>query len=112
MRRDLDVGFIYTYEDHWMTPLVRGLAASAPGLRMRFLVVDNASERGVAPWTTEHRDTQVIRNDRRLGYAANLNRILEQSDARYVLLLNTDMFFDPRTACLTKLGSLWIAIRR
>lgn len=104
MRRDLDVGFIYTYEDHWMTPLVRSLAASAPGLRMRFLLVDNASERGVDRWTAEHADTEVIRNDRRLGYAANLNRILERSDARYVLLLNTDMFFDPRAACLTKLA--------
>lgn len=103
MAYDLDVGLIYTYEDAWMMPIVRSLASSGPGLRMRLLLVDNASERGVEPWIHEFPESVAIRNDRRLGYAANLNRILERSAARYVLLLNTDMFFDPREACLTKM---------
>ncbi|MCE9606331.1 MAG: glycosyltransferase family 2 protein [Planctomycetia bacterium] len=100
---DLDIGLIYTYEDAWMLPIVRSLAASGPGLRMRLLLVDNASERGTEPWTKEFPKSVVIRNERRLGYAENLNRILERSIAKYALLLNTDMFFDPREACLTKL---------
>jgi len=103
MEYDLDVGLIYTYEDAWMMPIVRSLARSGPGLRMRLLLVDNASERGVEPWMHEFSESVAIRNDRRLGYAANLNRILERSAARHVLLLNTDMFFDPREACLTKM---------
>jgi N-acetylglucosaminyl-diphospho-decaprenol L-rhamnosyltransferase len=37
-----------------------------------------------------------------LGYAENLNRILLASQARYVLLMNTDMLFDPAEQCLTK----------
>jgi GT2 family glycosyltransferase len=41
----------------------------------------------------------VLRNSERLHYAANLNRILAASSARYVLLLNTDMFFDPQQQC-------------
>ena len=43
------------------------------------------------------------RNARRLGYAANLNRILEASTARYTLLINTDMYFDPRVQCLGRM---------
>jgi len=103
MPYDLDVGLIYTYEDAWMMPVVRSLARSGPGLRMRLLLVDNASERGVEPWMHEFPASLAIRNESRLGYAANLNRILKHSDAKYVLLLNTDMFFDPREECLTKL---------
>ena len=44
-----------------------------------------------------------MRNQRRLGYAANLNRILEVSTARYALLLNTDMYFDADEQCVTKM---------
>ncbi len=47
--------------------------------------------------------TLVLRNSQRLGYAANLNRILAASTARYVLLLNTDMFFEPREQCLARM---------
>lgn len=103
MTYDLDVGLIYTYEDAWMMPIVRSLASSGPGLRMRLLLVDNASQSGVESWMHEFSESIAIRNERRLGYAANLNRILERSTARYALLLNTDMFFDPQEACLTKM---------
>jgi N-acetylglucosaminyl-diphospho-decaprenol L-rhamnosyltransferase len=41
----------------------------------------------------------VLRNSVPTHYAANLNRILAASTARYALLLNTDMFFDPDEAC-------------
>ena len=51
-------------------------------------------------------ETLVLRNDRRLGYAANLNRVLDASAARYVLLMNTDMYFDPREQCLARMVTL------
>lgn len=100
---DLDVGLIYTHEDDWIEPLLRTLSASGPGLNMRLLLVDNASQRGAERWNGYFPTTRVIRNDRRLGYAANLNRVLEAAAARYVLLLNTDMVFDPAERCLTKM---------
>lgn len=100
---DVDVGIIYTYEDRFMTPLVMSLARSADGVRMRMILVDNASERGVGPWTDAHEGTIVLRNHKRLGYAENLNQILEASTARYALLLNTDMIFAPHEQCLTKM---------
>src|SRR5262245_34641676 len=100
---DVDIGIIYTFEDEYMAPLVSSLAGSGNGLSMRCLLVDNASAGGVGRWRHYFPDTRVLRNERRLTYAENLNRILEASKARYVLLLNTDMAFDPREQCVAKM---------
>ena len=45
----------------------------------------------------------MLKNSERLHYAANMNRILAASTARYVLVMNTDMFFDPRQRCLARM---------
>jgi N-acetylglucosaminyl-diphospho-decaprenol L-rhamnosyltransferase len=100
---DVDVGFIYTHERRFMTPLVSSLALSARGVSMRMILVDNASEEGVGEWRLDVPETIVVRNGERLGYAANLNRILEVSTARYTLLLNTDMYFEPSEQCVAKM---------
>src|SRR5262249_22491638 len=100
---DVDIGIIYTHERHFMTPLVASLAQSGRGVAMRLVLVDNASNDGVGEWRNVFRETVVIRNERRLGYAANLNRILEASYARYALLLNTDMYFEPAEQCVAKM---------
>jgi GT2 family glycosyltransferase len=100
---DVDVGFIYTHERHLIGPLVSSLAQSGRGISMRLILVDNASTDGVEPWRQTIPDTTVIRNERRLGYAANLNRILEAATGRYALLLNTDMYFDPHEQCVAKM---------
>jgi GT2 family glycosyltransferase len=100
---DLDVGIIYTHEDAYMPRLLSTLAASAPGLRMRLLLVDNASGQGTAAWERIVPETVVLRNPRPLGYAANLNRVLEEARGRYVLLMNTDMYFDPQARCLSQM---------
>ena len=59
------------------------------------------------PWCGHlPRDARCSRNARRLSYAANLNRILEAATARYVLLMNTDMYFDPRQQCLGRMVAM------
>lgn len=100
---DLDIGVIYTYERGLMPRLLETASASGSGLRKRLILVDNASDDGVEPWRRQFDETKVVRNARRLSYAANLNRILDASSARYVLLMNTDMYFDPREQCLSRL---------
>jgi GT2 family glycosyltransferase len=101
--RDLDIGVIYTHERHFMPPLLTTLAASGPGLRMRLWLIDNQSEDGAEQWTPLFPETRILQNDRRLNYAENLNRVLEVSRARYVLLLNTDMYLDPADQCLARM---------
>jgi hypothetical protein len=103
---DLDVGVIYSGERELAGPLVSTLAASAGGLQIRLILVDNHSPDGVEPWTGVVPQTLVLRNRERLPYAVNLNRVLAASGARYVLLLNTDMFFDPRQQCLARMVQL------
>ncbi len=100
---DLDIGIIYTYEDHFMPPLLSSLSQSGNDIKMRLLLVDNASEQGTEKWESYFRWTKVIRNHQRLGYAPNLNRILEHSSAPFVLLMNSDMYFDPAEQCLSKI---------
>jgi len=102
---DLDIGVIYTYEDHFMSQLLTSLAQSGPDLKLRLVLVDNASANGVSAWNGIFPVTTVIRNDQRLSYAENLNLILEHTEAPYVLLLNTDMYFDPHERCLSRMVS-------
>jgi GT2 family glycosyltransferase len=100
---DVDIGVIYTHEREFMMPLVSSLERSGEGVATRLILVDNASADGVDDWRHVFDKTLVLRNDVRLGYAANLNRILDASRARYCLLLNTDMYFEPREQCVTKM---------
>ncbi len=101
---DLDIGVIYTHERELMPRLLQTMAASGDGLSMRLILVDNASAAGAAPWCEYFPETRVLRTTRRLSYVANLNGILEASSAPYVLLMNTDMYFDPREQCLRQMA--------
>jgi GT2 family glycosyltransferase len=100
---DLDIGVIYTHERQFIGPLVSSLAGSGDGLAMRLILVDNASKDPVQRWSARFPRTKVIRNEKPLGYAPNLNRVLNASTARYVLVLNTDTYFDPNEQCLAKM---------
>jgi N-acetylglucosaminyl-diphospho-decaprenol L-rhamnosyltransferase len=100
---DLDVGVIYTGERDLMDPLLSTMKASAQNLDYRLVLVDNHSGDGVQRWRQIIPQTQILKNIERLHYAANLNRILAASMARYVLVMNTDMFFDPRQRSLSRM---------
>jgi GT2 family glycosyltransferase len=100
---DLDIGVIYTHERPWMPRLLTTLRQSGAELAMRLILVDNRSADGAEQWRPYFPRTTILDNPRRLFYAANLNRILEACRAPYVLLLNTDVYFDPAEGCLTKM---------
>ena len=100
---DVDIGVVYTYEDDFMPRLLSSLRQSGDGLAMRLILVDNDSQRGAGRWMKYFPHTTVLRNPRRLGYCANLNRILGASNARYAVLMNTDMYFDPAEQCIAKM---------
>jgi hypothetical protein len=102
---DLDIGVIYTDERALMSPLIESMRASGDGLRMRLILVDNNSAGGVEPWSRAFDESKILYNTRRATYAANLNRILAASSARYVLLLNTDMYFAASEQCLARMVS-------
>ncbi len=100
---DLDIGVIYTHERDLISPLVESLRTSGDGLRMRLIMVDNDSAADVERWAQALAESKILYNTRRITYAANLNRILAASSARYVLLLNTDMHFQVSQQCLARM---------
>lgn len=102
---DLDIGLVYTHERRYLPRLLETILPAAGGLRIRLILVDNASDDGHAAWLAKLPRAAVIHNQRRLPYAANLNRILRLATARYVLLMNTDMHFDPAEPCLEKMAA-------
>jgi GT2 family glycosyltransferase len=70
---------------------------------MRLLLVDNVSQEGAEEYRNYFPQTIIQRNEKRLFYGANLNRVIRASTARYVLLMNTDMYFDPSEQCLARM---------
>jgi N-acetylglucosaminyl-diphospho-decaprenol L-rhamnosyltransferase len=100
---DLDIGVIYTHERGMMSRLIESLRLSGDGLKMRLILVDNHSKSGVEEWSRVFDETKILYNNESTHYAANLNRILAASSARYVLLLNTDMYFDRYQQCLARM---------
>lgn len=100
---DLDVGVVYTHERQYMPQLLDTMRQAAGGLRVRLILIDNASD-GCDDWQGYFPRTLVQRNAGRLGYGANLNRILATATAPYVLLMNTDMAFDADEPCLEKMA--------
>lgn len=104
-RFDVDLGVMYTftYETQYMTRLLESLRDSIGDLRARLILVHNNPGDSVEPWQDIFPATRVLQNERRLGYATVLNRILHTSSARYTLLLNTDMYFNPEAQCVLRM---------
>jgi len=76
-----------------------------PGVEI--IVADNASSDDSVSWLEEHHanDTRLIKLDRNHGFAGGYNRALEQVEAEYYLLLNSDIevtenWLDPLVECL------------
>jgi N-acetylglucosaminyl-diphospho-decaprenol L-rhamnosyltransferase len=103
LQPDLDIGVVYTGERDLIEPLLDSLRESGDGLRIRLVLIDNASHDAAVGLEHFFADTVILRNERRLLYTANLNRVLRASQARYALLLNTDMLFDPAEQNLKKM---------
>jgi N-acetylglucosaminyl-diphospho-decaprenol L-rhamnosyltransferase len=100
---DLDVGVIYSGERHFLIPLLETMSQVTGGMHVRLILIDNASRDGAAASLSWPGTATVLYNAQPLSYAANLNRILATATAPYVLLLNTDMEFDPAEECLGKM---------
>jgi GT2 family glycosyltransferase len=71
-------------------------------------VADNGSTDGSADWITTHfRDVKVIRLDKNHGFAGGYNIVLREIEARYYILLNSDIevtpgWIDPLTEHMDK----------
>lgn len=99
-RLDVEVSLVNTSNRELLARCLASLPAACEGLKWHVTVVDNASDDGSAemvardyPWA------ELIRNERRLGFSANHNKVLVPALAddgpEFVVVLNEDTELDP-----------------
>jgi N-acetylglucosaminyl-diphospho-decaprenol L-rhamnosyltransferase len=97
---DVEISLVSTDNRELLEACMRSLPAACGGLAWHVTVVDNASTDGTADMVKEQfPDAALIRNDRRLGFSANHNKVIgpvvEDEAARYVVVLNEDTELRP-----------------
>jgi len=101
VRPDVSVIVVNYNTAHLLKEMRDALTASAAGLSIEIVVVDNASrDDSVAVIQRDFADCKLIFNDTNVGFGRANNQGLALATGRYVLLLNTDAFVAPDT--LTK----------
>lgn len=87
---------IVTYKSRDSIPeCVRSLLQSVQGLSCEVIVVDNASEDGVADYIRkEFHEVTVVENEENEGFARALNRGVSIATGRYLAILNPDIRLD------------------
>jgi len=94
----LDVTLIMVSHEHWADLRVSLPRVLGPAERCsrQVIVVDNACDDGTADHVgREFPAVEVIRNRRRMGFAANCNQAIARAAGRHVLLLNPDVRCEP-----------------
>jgi N-acetylglucosaminyl-diphospho-decaprenol L-rhamnosyltransferase len=97
---DVEISLVSTDNRSLVQACLRSLGEACRGLDWHVTVVDNASSDGTNEMVREEfPEARLIRNERRLGFSANHNKVvgpvLEEDSARYVLVLNEDTELDP-----------------
>jgi GT2 family glycosyltransferase len=105
-RPDVAVSLVNTDNRELLECCLRSIPLACSGLSWQATVVDNASADGSREMIRElFTWARLVENDRRLGFSANHNQVIEpvlwEESARYVLILNEDTELDPQT--VTKL---------
>lgn len=86
---------------HLLATMFDALRLAAGRISLRCLVVDNASSDDSANLLkANHPDVVLVENENNVGFGRANNQLVEHTQGRYALLLNTDAFVAPDT--LTK----------
>ena len=81
---------------HFLERFLPMLIERTPEHRVSLYVADNGSTDGSVSWLREHfPDIPLILFDRNLGYTGGYNKALEQIEAQYFILLNSDVEVTP-----------------
>jgi GT2 family glycosyltransferase len=92
----VDVGVVTYNTRDLSVQALRRLLDSDQGCDLRLLVRDNGSSDGTAAAIAEHVPEAILEaDDRNLGFAAGVNRLLRRSEAPYFLALNADAWPEP-----------------
>ncbi len=76
----------------WLQRFLGGVVKYSSDPETSVYVADNGSTDGSADWvSSSFREVKIIKLDRNHGFAGGYNRALEQIEARYYVLLNSDV---------------------
>lgn len=93
---DLAVILVNYNTGHLIERCIAHLRAASVGLRVRVIIVDNASRDASAELVRERLpDCVLVANDTNVGFGRANNQVLPLCEAPYVLLLNVDAFVSP-----------------
>ncbi len=95
---DLTVIIVNYNTKQLLRPCLDAVRASAEGLRVQVIVVENGSRDGSAEvLEAECAGCELIVNETNVGFGRANNQALPRAKGRHVLLLNTDAFVDSGT---------------
>jgi GT2 family glycosyltransferase len=95
-RPRVDVGVVTWNTRDLSVSALRNLIESDQQAELRILLRDNGSSDGtVDAVRAQHPDVVVDADDRNLGFAAGMNRLIERSDAPWFFALNSDAWPEP-----------------
>jgi N-acetylglucosaminyl-diphospho-decaprenol L-rhamnosyltransferase len=97
LARDVTVSIVNFRRADTLLPLLRSLEADVAGpLDVEIVVLDNASQDGSVEAVRERfPDVRVIAQEHRAGFGANHNRVIRETDGRWVYLLSHDAEVEP-----------------
>ena len=95
-RPQVDVGVVTWNTRDLTVRALRRLLDTEQGCQIRLLVRDNGSTDGTVPALARSvPEAEVDHDDRNLGFAAGMNRLIRRSSAPWFLLLNSDAWPEP-----------------
>jgi len=98
MAVDISVSIINTDNRDLLRECLRSIFEGTQHASLEVFVVDNASRDGSAEMVSqEFPGVRLIRNERRLRFCANHNRVLRMAGGRHILILNEDTIIPPGT---------------
>ena len=101
---DVSVSIISTNERHYIEKLLPTLYDAANGISMEVILIDNNSDDHLEELKNiDYPNLCIIRNSKRLGFCKNHNIGIENSNGRYILVLNPDILFEKGESCITEM---------
>ncbi len=93
---DVSILIVHTYEGDVLRQTLRGLRRAAPKISCEVLVMDNRPSAGIGemlkkefPWVRH------LPQEQNWGFGSSMNRGVEASSGRYVLIFNPDIVVQP-----------------
>lgn len=91
MQPDLTISIISADNLDLLLPCLRSIIENTHHLSLEIYIVDNASTDSTTPTIqAQFPQVKLIRNQARLGFATNNNKVLRRGQGRYLMLLNDD----------------------